>query len=416
MRPIHLILTTSLALPAVAQTDFDGTKQGFTWTGNCSSAVVFKNTSGVDLCDLWVAIGDDNANNAPEIKTITVTNSTGTADWDVDDNENGTDNDAGENDDVDSSPLGNAQGWHRAQAVGNGDCIAPDATFTLTLCDANGGSLEGRDVYLWGTTHSGWGETGGDNGVKIASPPKKLNEPAPGDDLRLPSDGLPGAPRFSFRLLNDGLGDLPRIRIVPEDPDFDLLNVRADQPAVWDPTTNTLNFTIALAPLQQSQLWLDLSNMSASATTDVHVVRLGDAPQRYCQPKINSAGCPPLIFSNGNPSATSPAPFWIHCQGAINQQSGLLFYGPGAHLKPFQGGTLCVKAPLHRTQLQNSGGSPPPSNCSGSFHYDFNALIRSGTDPLLAAGAEISTQWWYRDPPSASTTGLSDALHFVIDN
>jgi hypothetical protein len=103
------------------------------------------------------------------------------------------------------------------------------------------------------------------------------------------------------------------------------------------------------------------------------------------------------------------------CQQVINQKAGLSFYGSEPHNGVFQGGFLCVKAPTVRTPLQNSGGSIGPDDCSGFFALDFNARIDTGVDPGLVAGREVFAQWWYRDPQSPSTTGLSNGLHFVID-
>ncbi|MCC7011180.1 MAG: hypothetical protein IT454_01350 [Planctomycetes bacterium] len=413
-----LVAVTALAGSAWSQVNFDGTKQGFVWTGDCSSGVVFTNTSGVDLCDLWLEINDDGANNAPEIEVVTVQKGGGGADWDADDNEDGDDDDANENDDTDSSPNGNAKGWHRTQAVTNGDCIAPGANFTVTLCAAGGASLVGRNVYLWGTSHGNAGAVGGDGGVKIADPPKRLASVTPSSSSHLAHANLPGAPVFTLRLVNDDLGlPMNRVWIVPEDPDFDVLNVQADAPWSWDAVRHELSFSPPLAPADSAQVWLTLDHMSsAGPTTDVRFTRAGDPPQPYCTPKLSSAGCPPLIASFGNPSATSTGPFVVLCQQVVNQKVGLLFYGTSSHSAPFQGGTLCVGAPVRRTQLQSSGGSPIGNDCSGLYQYDFQARIQGGFDPQLVPGASIYSQWWFRDPQSPSTTGLSNGLHFVIDS
>ena len=62
---------------------------------------------------------------------------------------------------------------------------------------------------------------------------------------------------------------------------------------------------------------------------------------------------------------------WIGGVGAVGillvtvSLLGLFFYGTsGKQAVSFQGGTLCAKAPLVRTALQNSGGTPP---CGGTF-------------------------------------------------
>jgi hypothetical protein len=134
----------------------------------------------------------------------------------------------------------------------------------------------------------------------------------------------------------------------------------------------------------------------------------------YCTAKTNSLGCLPQIGYAGCPSASSASPFDITCTQVISNKSGLLFYGYAAGGAPFQGGFLCVQPPTRRTAIQSSGGSPPPNTCTGQFAFDMNALIQSGTDNNLVAGASVYAQYWYRDPAAASTTGLSNGLGFSV--
>ncbi|MBI5433669.1 MAG: hypothetical protein HZA52_12635 [Planctomycetes bacterium] len=141
------------------------------------------------------------------------------------------------------------------------------------------------------------------------------------------------------------------------------------------------------------------------------------APSTYCTAKTNSVGCTPSIGSTGTPSASAPSGFVIHATDVLNQKSGLFFYSQhGKQAVPFQGGTLCVKAPLKRTSVQSSGGNPPPNDCSGAFALDFNAYIHSGADPALGAGDSVQGQWWYRDPGFSppNNTGFSNAIDIVI--
>ena len=137
-------------------------------------------------------------------------------------------------------------------------------------------------------------------------------------------------------------------------------------------------------------------------------------PVSYCTPKQNSQGCLPRIQASGFASASGPGALAIEAVQVINGKAGLLFYGFAPSSLPFQGGTLCVEQPLKRTAVQSSGGNPPPDDCSGMYGMDFNAEIQSGSNPALIAGVKICAQYWYRDPASPSTTGLSDALAFDI--
>jgi hypothetical protein len=134
----------------------------------------------------------------------------------------------------------------------------------------------------------------------------------------------------------------------------------------------------------------------------------------YCTAKLNSAGCTPRIHATGSPSASAGSGFLVRASDVLDNKFGLFFYGTsGQQAVPFQGGTLCTKAPLVRTPLQSSGGTPP---CGGTFSLDFNVYVASGADPQLVPGTAVDGQYWSRDPGFAppDNTSLTDALHFVI--
>ena len=142
----------------------------------------------------------------------------------------------------------------------------------------------------------------------------------------------------------------------------------------------------------------------------------------YCTAKTNSLGCMPVITASGTPSATSGSGYTISAQVELNNKSGLLFYGiNGRAATPFQGGTLCVKSQVKRTPAVNSGGNPPPNDCSGVFHIDMNlfAVGGLGGTPLPALttpGTLVDCQWWGRDPGFAApnNTTLSNGLEYTI--
>ena len=158
----------------------------------------------------------------------------------------------------------------------------------------------------------------------------------------------------------------------------------------------------------------DDSLATGNNTGAVYAYRLEPMVASYCTAKVNSQGCAPAITWSGLPLLATATPFEIVATNVLNQQNGLLFYGYASASVPFQGGTLCVALPLLRTALRNSGGSLGAPNCSGSYALDFKAHMASGVDPELFAGAEVFAQWWCRDPSAASTTGLTDALHFHV--
>jgi FG-GAP repeat protein len=138
-------------------------------------------------------------------------------------------------------------------------------------------------------------------------------------------------------------------------------------------------------------------------------------PTVYCEAQLNSLGCLPWIQGVGTPSATLPLAFRIKAHEVLSNKPGILMYGFTPQRTPFLGGSLCVLPPIKRTPGQNSGGNPPPVDCSGNFGIDFNERIRSGVDPLLIAGEEIFAQYWSRDAAAPSTSNLTDAIGFFIN-
>jgi Tol biopolymer transport system component len=140
-----------------------------------------------------------------------------------------------------------------------------------------------------------------------------------------------------------------------------------------------------------------------------------DLPTTYCLAGQNSLGCTPAIGSSGAPSASSSSPFDVFASSVLNQRAGLLFYGThGPQLAPFLGGYLCVRAPTVRSLLQISDGSFTGTDCTGTFHFDFNAHVQSGVDPALTAGTDVWAQYWSRDAAAPSTTNLTDAIAFRV--
>ncbi|MCC7011758.1 MAG: S8 family serine peptidase [Planctomycetes bacterium] len=134
-------------------------------------------------------------------------------------------------------------------------------------------------------------------------------------------------------------------------------------------------------------------------------------PQIYCTAKTNSLGCTPSISTTGSPSK-SAGNLVVSCNSAISQKNGLLFWGFSPSAAPFQGGTKCVGSPTVRTPTINSGGSPSGNDCSGAYSFGFTTAYMNsvGIDP----GDTLYAQWWMRDPASASTTGLSNAVQFTV--
>lgn len=143
------------------------------------------------------------------------------------------------------------------------------------------------------------------------------------------------------------------------------------------------------------------------------------SPLNYCTSGISSNFCQPTMSASGLPNASNSSGFTLHCSGLEGQKSALIFYGvTGRAAFPWAPGSsswLCVKSPTQRTPASNSGGSA--GSCNGSISVDWLAFVASTPNALgapLTPGAVIDAQCWYRDPPAAKTTNLSDALEFSV--
>ena len=124
---------------------------------------------------------------------------------------------------------------------------------------------------------------------------------------------------------------------------------------------------------------------------------------------------PPTLVAGGDESS-QPGPFLIQASNVLNHKLGVLFYGTDSSFTPFDGGTLCVAPPLHRTPGQSSGGNASGNDCSGRLSFDFNSYLHSGADPTIGIGTTLSAQYYFRDPadPAGFGIGLTDALRFTI--
>ncbi|MBM3988968.1 MAG: CHRD domain-containing protein [Planctomycetes bacterium] len=135
-------------------------------------------------------------------------------------------------------------------------------------------------------------------------------------------------------------------------------------------------------------------------------------PASYCTGKTNSQGCVPAVGFTGLPTLAAPDDFHVTCMLVINNKSGIMYWGTGPKNAPFGGGTQCVASPVRRTPLQNSGGNPPPEDCSGTFDFHFSDAYMAAN--ALMVGSTIFCEYWYRDPADPATFGLSNALYAEI--
>jgi hypothetical protein len=134
---------------------------------------------------------------------------------------------------------------------------------------------------------------------------------------------------------------------------------------------------------------------------------------QYCTPSTTKNGCMPTISSIGTPSGSALSGYDVTIIGAPGNTGGFIFYGVSgpAHV-PWGTGFKCVKSPIHRTWLQNSGGTH--NLCDGMLAIDFNDYMTLHPDALggpFVAGETFWMQGWLRDP---GTPAFSNALTFTL--
>lgn len=165
------------------------------------------------------------------------------------------------------------------------------------------------------------------------------------------------------------------------------------------------------------------TNLVAGDTNGSNDVFLRDlcdpSVMTYCTAGTTANGCNALMSATGTPSASGATPFLVQVSNVEGAKSGLLYYGLNGRLElPWgtNGSSFrCMNAPVQRTPQQSSGGTA--GQCDGSLTLDWNAYLASHPNALgqpFAAGAIVDMQGWFRDPPSPTSTSLSDALEFCV--
>lgn len=199
------------------------------------------------------------------------------------------------------------------------------------------------------------------------------------------------------------------------------VNTAVGDPGFWDPYLGDYH-------LRPGSICIDAGSPTSPLDPDGTIADIGaipfdplylPQPQTYCSSELNGDGCMATVSASGACSATSASPFTVAAVGIPPNKLGRVLYSFTPASTPFQGGTLCLGAPIHRTDPSYSGsnGMPPPLDlCSGVLAFDFNARIQSGIDPELMPGRVVYAQFRYRDPldPLGYGVGWSNAIRFAI--
>lgn len=133
----------------------------------------------------------------------------------------------------------------------------------------------------------------------------------------------------------------------------------------------------------------------------------------YCTAKVTSSLCTPSISAAGAASLGAPLGFSIESTLLEPQKNAIGFFGlSGQAAAPFQGGFLCVQAPVYRLGLKTTGGA---GDCTGQIAYTLADLLGHPTGgALIAPASVVNMQSWFRDPPASFGSGLSNGIQFLV--
>ena len=141
----------------------------------------------------------------------------------------------------------------------------------------------------------------------------------------------------------------------------------------------------------------------------------------FCTPSTTTSGCNPVMSASGSSAsiAAGAGSFILTASSVEGQKQGLIFYSiTGVQSLPWSSGStsfLCVKSPTQRSAAASSGGVS--GTCGGSLSLDFFAFMAANPTAVgqpIAPGQHFDAQAWFRDPPAAKTTNLSNGIGFNL--
>jgi hypothetical protein len=199
----------------------------------------------------------------------------------------------------------------------------------------------------------------------------------------------------------------------------DMSGWEANSDSLWPAVSSDGRF-VAFESLATNLVGGDTNGLRDIFVRDIFVRDRGAPPPvAYCTAGTTSSGCIAVMSSTGTPSVTATSGFTLSAGGVEGQTSGLIFYGISGRLAaPWGSGSssfLCVKSPTQRMATQNTGGTD--GACDGTLSEDWLAFVAAHPGALgapFAAGQTVNAQGWFRDPPAAKTTSLSNGLEFTV--
>jgi subtilisin-like proprotein convertase family protein len=295
--------------------------------------------------------------------------------------------------------------------------MPPNALTSALLVTVPAGSTKIVAVKMHGLTHTYVGD------VHIT-----LTDPAGGQHTIVHRPGFTGAGFGSF---DDYSGDYSIYELAGSDlgvasPPGDYFQYFGTGAGMWPSGTNgILNTPMGMIPTTNGTYTLTFYDWAGGDTGALVSWDLcfdvQSGPAAYCTAGTSTNGCVPSISATAQPSATLANACNISIANLEGQKFGIVFYGvnnTGFSPTPWAAGSnsfLCVKGPTQRTGTQNSGGTI--NNCDGALNLDWNAYQTANPGSVgnpFAAGNHVYVQGWYRDPPAAKTTNLSNALDMTM--
>ena len=138
----------------------------------------------------------------------------------------------------------------------------------------------------------------------------------------------------------------------------------------------------------------------------------------YCASSTTSIpGCSAAVFASGTPSLGNPAGFVIN-SGSIpgGNRIGVLYFSDQARASTpmgTQGGLICVATTTPYVLTLPTKGGGTVGACNGSLSSSLQAMVAANSS-IVVVGKTLRAAFLFRDPGSADTFGLSNAIEFSV--